>query len=145
MTTSTMSRIFRAKRRYNEDTVGVGSILLERGLINQEQLDQAIDEQNRTGERRDHVMVRLGLVSAADVLEVIGQQFALPIVDLNTIEVDEEVLKLLPPKLVFKQRCVPIGRKDGQLRVATCDPFELTAFDELRLLTRMAIELVLAD
>ena len=145
MTTSTTSRIFGAERRYNEDTVGVGSILLERGLINQDQLDQAIDEQNRTGERLDHVMVRLGLVSAADVLEVIGQQFALPIVDLNTIDVDEDVLKALPPKLVFKQRCVPIGRKDGTLRVATCDPFELTAFDELRLLTGMAIELVLAD
>ncbi len=145
MTTSPTSRIFGAQRRYNDDTVGVGSILLERGLINQAQLDQAIDEQNRTGERLDHVMVRLGLVSAADVLEVIGQQFALPIVDLNTIEVDEDVLKALPPKLVFKQRCVPIGRKDGTLRVATCDPFELTAFDELRLLTGMAIELVLAD
>ncbi len=125
--------------------MGVGSVLLERGLINEEQLEQAIDEQNRTGERLDHVMVRLGLVSSTDVLEVIGQQFALPIVDLNAIDVDEEVLKLLPPKLVFKQRCVPIGRKDGSLRIATCDPFELTAFDELRLLTGMAIELVLAD
>ena len=125
--------------------MGVGSILVERGLIDQEQLEQAIEEQNRTGERLDHVMVRLGLVSSSAVLEVIGQQFALPIVDLNTIEVDADVLKLLPPKLVFKQRCVPIGRKDETLRVATCDPFELTAFDELRLLTGMGIELVLAD
>ena len=125
--------------------MGVESILLERGLIDQGQLDQAIEEQNRTGERLDHVLVRLGMVSGADVLEVIGQQFALPIVDLNTIDVADEVLRLLPPKLVFKQRCVPIGRKDGTLRVATCDPFELTAFDELRLLTGMGIELVLAD
>ncbi len=125
--------------------MGVGSILLERGLIDEGQLEQAIDEQNRTGERLDHVMVRLGMVSGTDVLDVIGQQFAMPIVDLNAIEVDEETLRLLPPKLVFKQRCVPIGRTDGTLRVATCDPFELTAFDELRLLTGMAIELVLAD
>jgi general secretion pathway protein E/type IV pilus assembly protein PilB len=125
--------------------VGVGTILLERGLINQEQLDRAIEEQNRTGERLDHVMVRLGVVSSAAVLEVIGHQFALPIVDLDSIDVDPEVLQLLPPKLVFKQRCVPIARSDGTLRIATCDPFELTAFDELRLLTGMAIELVLAD
>ncbi|TDJ58935.1 MAG: type II/IV secretion system protein [Planctomycetota bacterium] len=125
--------------------MGVGTILLERGLIDAEQLDQAIEEQNRTGERLDHVMVRLGHVSSSDVLEVIGQQFALPIVDLDAIEVDADVLQLLPSKLVFKQRCVPIGRTDGTLRIATCDPFELTAFDELRLLTGMAIELVLAD
>ena len=62
--------------------MGVGSILVERGLIDQEQLEQAIEEQNRTGERLDHVMVRLGLVTSSAVLEVIGQQFALPIVDL---------------------------------------------------------------
>ncbi len=125
--------------------MGVGTILIERGLIDSEQLDRAIEEQNRTGERLDHVLVRLGLVSSAAVLEVIGQQFALPIVDLDSIDVAAEVLKLLPPKLVFKQRCVPIGQTDGTLRVATCDPFELTAFDELRLLTGMDIELVLAD
>ncbi len=125
--------------------MGIGSILLERGLITQEQLDEAIAEQNRTGERLDHVLVRLGYVKSTDVLEVIGHQFALPIVDLNSIEVEEEILRLLPAKLVFKQRCVPIGRANGTLRVATCDPFELTAFDELRLMTGMPIELVLAD
>jgi general secretion pathway protein E/type IV pilus assembly protein PilB len=138
-------RIRDGGRRYNQDAVGVGSILLERGLVNQDQLEQAIAEQNRTGERLDHVMVRLGLVSSSDVLEVLGHQFALPIVDLNAIEVDEGVLKLLPPKLVFKQRCVPISNANGTLRVATCDPFQLTAFDELRLLTGMPIELALAD
>ena len=125
--------------------MGVGTILIERGLIDSEQLDRAIEEQNRTGERLDHVLVRLGLVSSAAVLEVIGQQFALPIVDLDSIDVAPDVLELLPPKLVFKQRCVPIGQTDGTLRVATCDPFELAAFDELRLLTGMNIELVLAD
>ena len=125
--------------------MGIESILLERGLIAQEQLDEAIVEQNRTGERLDHVLVRLGYVKSTDVLEVISQQFAMPIVDLNSIEVAEEILRLLPAKLVFKQRCVPIGRANGTLRVATCDPFELTAFDELRLMTGMPIELVLAD
>ncbi len=125
--------------------MGIGSILLERGLISDEQLEQAIADQNRTGERLDHVLVRLGFVTSGDVLTAIGQQFAMPIVDLNGIEVDQETLKTLPAKLVFKQQCVPIGRHNGTLRVATCDPFELTAFDELRLMTGTAIELVLAD
>jgi type II secretory ATPase GspE/PulE/Tfp pilus assembly ATPase PilB-like protein len=131
--------------------VGIGTILLERGLISEEQLAVAIAEQQRTGERLDHALVRLGFVSAADVLEAIGQQFALPIVDLNQAQVDDDVLGALPARLVFKQRCVPIARTagtaaaPGTLRVATCDPFELTAFDELRLLTGMNIELVLAD
>ncbi|TVQ53853.1 MAG: type II/IV secretion system protein, partial [Phycisphaerales bacterium] len=125
--------------------MGIGSILVERGVITDEQLSEAIREQNRTGERLDHVLVRLGMVRSDEVLDAIGQQFAMPIVDLNTIDVEKDTLGLLPAKLVFKQRCVPIERRNGTLRVATCDPFELTAFDELRLLTGMAIELVLAD
>ena len=125
--------------------MGIGSILVERGLIGDAQLAQAIAEQNRTGERLDHVLVRLGFCQSSDVLEAIGQQFAMPIVDLDSVEVKPDVLATLPPKLVFKQRCVPIEQHNGTLRVATCDPFELTAFDELRLLTGMAIELVLAD
>ena len=139
-----VSRSPEAPRLYN-DSMGIGSILVDRGVIDDEQLTEAIHEQNRTGERLDHVLVRLGLVKSGDVLEAIGHQFAMPIVDLNAVEVKPETLRMLPAKLVFKQRCVPIERRNGTLRVATCDPFELTAFDELRLLTGMAIELVLAD
>jgi type II secretion system protein E len=130
--------------RYNTP-VGIGSILVERGLITDEQLAQAITEQNRTGERLDRVLVRLGFVTSGQVLEAIGQQFAMPIVELAEFDVQPDVLETLPAKLVFKQRCVPLEKRNGTLRVATCDPFELTAFDELRLLTGMAIELVLAD
>ena len=125
--------------------MGIGSILLERGLITDDQLSESINEQRRTGERLDHVLVRLGYVRQSDVLEAIGQQFSMPIVDLNLVDVKDEVLKVLPSKLVFKQRCVPIARENGTLKVATCDPFELSAFDELRLLTGLGIELVLAD
>jgi general secretion pathway protein E/type IV pilus assembly protein PilB len=125
--------------------VGIGSILVERGLVTEEELDQAIAEQNRTGERLDRVLVRLGYATNVQVLEASGHQFAMPIVDLTLIEAKPDVLETLPAKLVFKQQCVPLEKRNGTLRVATCDPFELTAFDELRLLTGMSIELVLAD
>jgi len=125
--------------------LGIGTILLERGLIDDRQLADALAEQQRSGERLDHVLVRLGHVRSAEVLEAIGHQLAMPIVDLQHLEVDQETLRSLPPKLVFRQRCVPIGLEGGTLRVATSDPFELNAFDELRLLTGLPIELVLAD
>ncbi len=125
--------------------MGLGTILVERGLITEQELDEAIREQKRTGERLDHVLVRLGHVDADRVLEAIGRQFDMPIVDLSELEVDEETLRILPSRLVFKQLCVPIRRLGGTLQVATCDPFELSAFDELRLLTGLGVELVLAD
>ncbi|MEM1185624.1 MAG: ATPase, T2SS/T4P/T4SS family [Planctomycetota bacterium] len=125
--------------------MGIGVILEEHGLISGEQLDRAIDEQRRTGERLDRVLVRLGFVSRDDVLRALGDQFQMTVVDLATIVVERDVLETLPAQLVYKQRCVPIDRENGSLVVATSDPFELTALDELKLLTGLSIELVLAD
>ncbi|MFK7959040.1 MAG: GspE/PulE family protein [Phycisphaerales bacterium] len=125
--------------------MGIGMLLADRGLVTDDQLQTALAEHARTGERLDHVFVRLGMVNATQMLETIGQQFAMPIVDLNSVEVKADVLQALPARLVFRQRCVPLDETNGTLRVATSDPFELAAFDELKMLTGKGIELVLAD
>ena len=135
----------RRRRGAVQSGVGIGSILVERGVITREQLEEALSLQKETGERLDRTLVRLGYCGQGDVLKAIGDQFDMPIVDLTEIEPDAEVLGMLPAKLVYKQNCVPISRSNGTLRVATSDPFELSAFDELRLLTGTSIELVLAD
>jgi type II secretory ATPase GspE/PulE/Tfp pilus assembly ATPase PilB-like protein len=114
--------------------MGIGSVLLERGLIDRAGLERALAEQRETGERLDRVLVRLGLVSRGQVLEVIGDQFDMQVVDLATVEVEPKTLASLPAKLVYKQRCVPIRQTDSALTIATSDPFELM-LDELRLLT----------
>jgi FdhD protein len=58
---------------------------------------------------------------------------------------DAEILRLLPPRVVFKLRCAPVSRAGNSLRIATSDPTDLASFDELRIVTGHAIELVLAD
>lgn len=125
--------------------MGIGLILVEKGLITRSQLEEALAVQRESGERLDRILVRLGFVSRAQVLNALGDQFQMPVVDLTTLSPDRHILETLPTKLVYKQSCVPIGRQNGTLTVATSDPFELTALDELRLLTGCSIELVLAD
>ncbi|HMN96160.1 MAG TPA: ATPase, T2SS/T4P/T4SS family [Phycisphaerales bacterium] len=125
--------------------MGIGALLVERGLIDSSQLERAAVEQARTGERLDQSLVRLGFVRHEQVLAAIGEHFELPLVDLATLEVGDDVLRAIPPKVVFRQRCVPIGRRGGVLRVATANPFDSATFDQLRLLTGLAVELALAD
>ncbi len=125
--------------------MGIGTVLLDRGVITQEELDRALDQQRSSGERLDRVLVRMGLVDPDQVLQTIGDQFHLDVVDLDSMVVEPKVLQALPASLVHKQRCVPIRRENGTLTVATSDPFELGVLDELRLLTGHSIEVVLAD
>ncbi|GAB4549744.1 MAG: ATPase, T2SS/T4P/T4SS family [Phycisphaerales bacterium] len=130
--------------------MGIGALLLDQGLVTGEQLEAAIIEHRQTGVRLDRVLVEMGFVRADQVTKAVGEQLSMPIVDLSAISVDEQTLRAIPPQVVFRQKCVPIERVNGdgrteRLRVATADPFELAIYDELRLLTGCSIELVLAE
>ncbi len=125
--------------------MGIGLLLLDKGIISKGDLDRAIAEQQTSGERLDRVLVRQGVVSRDQVLEAMGDQFHMPVVDLMEVKVDQKTLAALPAKLVYKQNCVPIRSDDDTLTVATSDPFELSVLDELRLLAGRTIDLVLAD
>lgn len=132
--------------------VGIATILLERSLVTREQLELALAEHRAGNERLDQVLVRLGMVNPGEVMRAVGEQFHMPVVDLTSIDADADVIASIPPQIVFRQRCVPIEKSPPTfpgglptLRVATSDPFDLTVFDELRLLTNCAIDLVLAE
>ncbi|NDF00267.1 MAG: type II/IV secretion system protein, partial [Verrucomicrobia bacterium] len=85
-----------------------------------------------------------GWLTERQLLDVFGEQLHLPVVDLEDRAFDGELLRSLPARVVYRQRLVPVGRVDGILQVATSDPFDLYAFDDLRLLTGLNIQPVLA-
>ena len=120
--------------------MGLGTVLLSRGLIDRDQLEAALEEQRRSGDRLDRVLVRLGHLKREEVLEAVGEQFHMPVVDINDMIVEPKVLEKLPAKLVHRQHCVPIAEEHGVLTVATSDPFEISVLDELRLLAGCSIE-----
>ncbi|MCC6951860.1 MAG: type II/IV secretion system protein [Phycisphaerales bacterium] len=125
--------------------MGLGSLFNSSGVLTEAQLREASSEQQRTGERLDRVLLRLGLASRAQVVEALGEHFQMEVVDLGTLPVDPATLTALPSKLIFRHRCVPIRTEGDTLTVAIADPYELGMVDELRLHTGRPIELVLAD
>ena len=89
-------------------------------------------------------MVRLGFIHERDYLEIYGEQLSIPLIDLSEVEIDEELLRQTPSKVVHRDRVIPIDRRNGVIRVATNNPFNLYAFDELRMLMGSKIETVLS-
>ncbi|MHC4716479.1 MAG: type II secretion system ATPase GspE [Planctomycetota bacterium] len=124
--------------------MGIGELLLERGLITAEHLAEATSARKRTGKRLDKALVELGCVSEQQVLEVTSEQLGIPMVDLADVKIDVETLRALPHKLVFRRGLVPLEKVDGTLRLATSDPFDLYSIDEVRMLTGLEIQPVLA-
>jgi hypothetical protein len=68
----------------------------------------------------------------------------LPLLDLSATEIPSDILQSLTTKVVFRKRIVPIAREGNILRVATCDPFDLYAMDDVRMTTGLQIDTVLA-
>jgi general secretion pathway protein E/type IV pilus assembly protein PilB len=124
--------------------VTIVELLLEKGVITPDQLAAAMELRRSKGLRLDRALVQLGHVAEETLLKLLSEQLAIPMVDLSTISIDTETLRILPAKLVYRKHLVPVSRKDGQLTVATSDPFDLYAFDEIRLLTNLEVRPVLA-
>jgi general secretion pathway protein E/type IV pilus assembly protein PilB len=124
--------------------MSITEALLEKGVITPEHLAHAMELRKTDGVRLDKALVKLGYVSEQALLEEMGEQLSIPLVDLSTAEIDVETLRSLPPKLVFRKHLVPVSRQNGALTVATCDPYDLYAFDEVRLLTGLEVSPALA-
>ncbi len=123
--------------------MSLGQVLLDRKRITPEQLEQGTSDR-KPSERIEQCLARLGFITERDYLEIYSEQLSIPLIDLTEFEMDLELLKLAPSKVVHRDRVIPIDRSNGAIRVATSNPFNLYAFDELRMLMGAKIETVLA-
>ena len=122
----------------------IGEILLGKGLITQEQLDEALNVQKNTTEQIGRILVDLGHVSERDVLRAHAEQLGIPFLELDQTSVDEDVAKAIPQSVVQRYNAVPIRRSGNRLTVAMSDPSNVFALDDIRLITGYEIDPILA-
>lgn len=122
----------------------IGEALVAKGLITAEQLKNALAQRTSPNERIDQVLIREELVSERDVLEVFSEQLMIPVVELRDDDIDRELLSLIPSRLVHKYGLMPINRNGKGVRVATSDPYNMYALDEVRTCIDTPVEPVLA-
>ncbi len=122
----------------------LGEILISADVITPAQLEEALNMQKTLGLRLGEVLIRQGLVTEDDILRTMRRQLGLPMIDLNRIVVAEQILKLIPESVARKYNVLPVEVGNGQLMVATSDPTDYFALDDLRLASGMMIKPCLA-
>ena len=118
--------------------------LTRRGLLTPEQLAEAEKLREAEGLRLDRAILQLGFMTERQLLDVMSRELHLPVVDLEKIEITQELLQSLPAKIVYRKKLFPVGRMNGTLKVATSDAFDLYALDDIRLVTGLHVQPVLA-
>jgi len=123
--------------------MALGEALVAKGLITSDQLAEA-EAQQSPSERIDQVLVRTGMVKERDMLAIFGERFSMPVVELSESDIDRSLIKRVPSRLVHKYGLMPICRNGKAIRVATSDPHNMYAIDDLRTSINMPVETVLA-
>jgi type IV pilus assembly protein PilB len=127
------------------NTNRLGELLVREKLISLQQLRQAQDEQNRSGQNLGYTLAKLGFISDQEITNFLSQQYRVPTINLEEYEIDAEILKLVNKEQCEKHRVIPVSRAGSSLIVAMADPTNLHAIDDLKFLTGYNIEPVIAS
>ncbi|HVW79661.1 MAG TPA: ATPase, T2SS/T4P/T4SS family [Mycobacteriales bacterium] len=122
----------------------LGDILLEDGLVTQDQLSDAYDEHQRVGRALGRVLVDRGVLTESQLVAALAQQIGMRFVDLTEFAVDGAALAQVPQPVCRRYNALPIGYEDGKLLVAMSDPANVFALDDMRSITGLEIKPVVA-
>ncbi len=125
--------------------VRVGDILVEAGLVTNQQVEEALQDQ-ASGKRKriGLILIEKGLISEDQLLEALAHKFGLKVIDLEEIQIDPLALKKVPRDMIVRMQSLPISLQGSTLTVATANPTDPTISENLRFATNCQIELVCA-
>ncbi|WP_084037793.1 GspE/PulE family protein [Demequina sp. NBRC 110053] len=122
----------------------LGSILLEDGVLTEEQLMDAIDEQTESGASLGRTLVERGLITEGQLVRALASQVGMEFVELAEYPVDRAAVALVPGAVCRRHNALPIGLGDGAIRVAMSNPGNVVAVDDFRTITGLQVVPVVA-
>jgi type IV pilus assembly protein PilB len=123
----------------------LGDLLVAEGLITPEQLARALAEQKGTTEKLGGVLVRLGLLTEDQLIGFLSRQYGIPSITLSQLDIDPEVLRLVPPQIARKYEVLPVKRVGNTLTLAMADPTNVFAVDDVAFMTNLQVLPVVAS
>ena len=115
----------------SQTKIRLGDLLVQDGLITDEQLVQALGEQRKTGRKLGATLISMGLVTEQELLTLLSRHLKVALIDLDQYQVNASAVKLLPEIQARRYRALVIEDKGDRLLVAMSDPADLNAQDNL--------------
>jgi type IV pilus assembly protein PilB len=122
----------------------IAEILVRGGVINRDQLQEALDIQKKNGTNLVQELVRLGYTNEDQLTSFMGQQFGIEMVNLESIEIQDRAFNLVPVRIIHKYQLIPYKLLGSTLTVAMSDPTNLSAINEIKFITGCGVRVVLS-
>ena len=123
----------------------LGEILVNFNYITQEELEEVIESQEKSGKRLGELLVEHEYITEHELNQVLEFQLEIPYVDLSKFNLNPGLAEYLPEQLADKYKAVPLEEENNRLKVAMNDPSDLVAIDDLERAADMKIKPVIAN
>lgn len=123
----------------------LGEILVRENLITPQQLREALEYQRQSGGRLGSNLVKLGFISDDVITAVLSRQYGVPSINLELFQIDEETINLISQEVALKYSVLPISKVGATLTMAMADPTNVFAMDDIKFMTGLNVEPVIAS
>lgn len=118
----------------------LGAVLLERGYVNDDALQQAISRHSEVGGRLAEVLVQIGVISEQRIARAVEESIGIPLVMLPRVDVMPEALAKVPSNTAYEVGALPFALDGNRLRVAFDDPLDALALEEVEDVSGCVVE-----
>lgn len=126
-------------------TLRLGEMLIAKNLLNKEQLHAALLKQAETGKVLGEILIGMGLVDEKSLLTVLAEQFNTRFVELENVQINPLIAKMVPQDLVTEYRFMPIEMRNAVILIAVSNPLDMWPMSVLQKQLRLSdVQIVLA-
>lgn len=127
--------------------IRLGDLLIEQQIITKEQLEKGLELQKGSGRKLGETLVEEGIVNDEVLASALARQLGIEMVDPQNINIPDDILNLVPSNILKKNKLIPFDYGTNNMnviRVAMADPMDLTALDDISIITNLQVEPAIA-
>lgn len=118
----------------------LGQLLIERAIINQRQLDEALSVQQGKGGLIGEILIELGFAKEEDIAQALTAQYGFPYLPLGNYDVNLEVIDIVPGRVARQYLLIPIDKIGNNLTLAMSNPLNVQAVEDVELLSGCSVQ-----
>lgn len=119
----------------------LGEVLIEQGIINQRQLDEALVFQEKKGGLIGEILVELGFVKEEEIVHALTVQYGFPYLPLTSYDINPEIINIIPSRVARQYLLIPVDKVGNNLTIAMSYPLNTHAIEDLELVSGCSIQI----
>lgn len=121
-------------------TKQLGELLVERGVINEAQLEKAIKLQKDKGGLIGQILVMLGFAKEEEIAQALTVQYGFPYLPLECYEMNSEAVKMIPENVCVQYNLIAVDKIGDTLTIAMSNPLNFQAVEDIETLTKCKVQ-----